>query len=153
MIAVSSVLNGKSELSDLIEAKGLTLTPCESLAEFAGRVCYASEARMGDAGNFIRDRLNEGHADVIEHGWISALVFGHLGFTPNRYLAVKRIPGGVRISGNLRAWYDSTAGLREQTTSQDMQYMLDELQIAAPSVFGESNVLSLIHISEPTRPY
>ena len=42
-------------------------TPQESLIEYAGRVCYRSDARMGHNPTFIDLRVREGHEDIIEH--------------------------------------------------------------------------------------
>lgn len=39
----------------------------ENLIEYAGRVCYRSEARMGYQPEFIALRVREGHEDIIEH--------------------------------------------------------------------------------------
>lgn len=42
-------------------------TPEEGLIEFAGRVCYRSDAQMGRSSGFITARVREGHEDIIEH--------------------------------------------------------------------------------------
>ncbi|NOZ50504.1 MAG: FAD-dependent thymidylate synthase [Chloroflexi bacterium] len=42
-------------------------TLAENLIEYAGRVCYRSEARMGTQPAFISLRVREGHEDIIEH--------------------------------------------------------------------------------------
>jgi len=42
-------------------------TFAENLCEYAGRVCYKSTTKMGHAPNFLRDRIREGHEDIIEH--------------------------------------------------------------------------------------
>jgi len=39
----------------------------ENLIEFAGRVCYRSDAKMGHNPTFIDLRVREGHEDIIEH--------------------------------------------------------------------------------------
>lgn len=39
----------------------------EGLIEYAGRVCYRSDALMGKNPDFIRARVREGHEDIIEH--------------------------------------------------------------------------------------
>lgn len=39
----------------------------ENLIEYAARICYRSEARMGENPDFIRARIREGHEDVAEH--------------------------------------------------------------------------------------
>ncbi len=39
----------------------------ENLIEFAGRVCYRSDAKMGHNPTFIDLRIREGHEDIIEH--------------------------------------------------------------------------------------
>ena len=39
----------------------------ENVMEFAGRVCYRSDARMGHSSDFIALRVREGHEDIVEH--------------------------------------------------------------------------------------
>jgi len=39
----------------------------ENLIEYAGRICYRSDARMGHNPTFIDLRVREGHEDIIEH--------------------------------------------------------------------------------------
>ena len=39
----------------------------ENLMEFAGRVCYRSDARMGHSPEFVTLRVREGHEDIVEH--------------------------------------------------------------------------------------
>ena len=57
-------VQGLGDLPTLWQGKG---TYAENLIEFAGRVCYRSTHRMGTAGDFISDRVREGHEDIIEH--------------------------------------------------------------------------------------
>lgn len=129
-----SVLNQGTELADLIQAKGYNGTACDALSEFAGRVCYASEARMGDASGFIANRLAEGHADVVEHGWVSVLMPYVPKINSSRYIAVRVENGMYRASGNLRAWYDSNAAEIEPSGQ-----IATALRGASPSVFAAEN--------------
>jgi len=39
----------------------------ENVMEFAGRVCYRSDSRMGHSSDFIALRVREGHEDIVEH--------------------------------------------------------------------------------------
>lgn len=39
----------------------------ENVMEFAGRVCYRSDAKMGYSPDFIALRVREGHEDIVEH--------------------------------------------------------------------------------------
>ena len=39
----------------------------ENVMEFAGRVCYRSDANMGHSPDFIALRVREGHEDIVEH--------------------------------------------------------------------------------------
>ncbi len=39
----------------------------ENVMEFAGRVCYRSDAKMGHSPDFIALRVREGHEDIVEH--------------------------------------------------------------------------------------
>ena len=57
-------VQGLGDLPTLWQGKGAY---AENLIEFAGRVCYRSTHRMGTAGDFISDRVREGHEDIIEH--------------------------------------------------------------------------------------
>ncbi len=58
-----------------MDAEHLTDTPIpagagtlqENLIEYAGRVCYRSDAKMGHNPTFIDLRVREGHEDIIEH--------------------------------------------------------------------------------------
>lgn len=42
-------------------------TPQENIIEYAGRVCYRSDEKMGYSPTFIQARVREGHEDIIEH--------------------------------------------------------------------------------------
>ncbi len=58
-----------------LDAESLAHTPIprgagemqENLIEYAGRICYRSDARMGHNPTFIDLRVREGHEDIIEH--------------------------------------------------------------------------------------
>lgn len=54
------------ELTEHVIAQGIG-TPQENLIEYAGRVCYRSDKRMGHSPYFISARMQEGHEDIIEH--------------------------------------------------------------------------------------
>jgi len=56
------------------EDGGRTSASPEHLVEFAGRVCYRSEDRMGQGKRFIAARVGEGHESIIEHLSITFLV-------------------------------------------------------------------------------
>jgi thymidylate synthase (FAD) len=64
---------GLGDLATIWDGKG---TYAENVIEFAGRVCYRSTHRMGTAGDFIADRVREGHEDIIEHVVITVRVSG-----------------------------------------------------------------------------
>ena len=96
------------DLSTLWQGKG---TYAENLIEFAGRVCYRSTQRMGTAGDFISDRVREGHEDIIEH------VVATVRFTGtdeplrwrlvNRHCEISEVgPQTWVVSGNTRVWVD-----------------------------------------------
>ena len=42
-------------------------TPQENLVEYAGRICYRSDDKMGRNPAFVEARVREGHEDIIEH--------------------------------------------------------------------------------------
>lgn len=48
----------------------------ERLIEFAGRVCYRSEDKMGHNPRFIAARIQEGHESIVEHASFTFLVEG-----------------------------------------------------------------------------
>jgi thymidylate synthase (FAD) len=103
----------------------------EKLIEYAGRVCYASEANMGKNDDFIAARLREGHEDIVEHAWASVLVDTNLASLPhynNIYLYKAQTVGGVLLSGNLRAW-------RQVFVQKQLMFALPHVAQVAPSVF------------------
>lgn len=59
-------------LAEHVIAQGIG-TPQENLIEYAGRICYRSDEKMGHNPAFIQLRVREGHEDIIEH---VRLVFG-----------------------------------------------------------------------------
>ena len=93
----------------LLDAPG---TFADRLCEFAGRVCYRSTERMGQAPGFIAARIREGHEDIIEHA--SAVIeFTNVGdqeellshlrnITP--HCEVIQLFGGFIVAANLRTW-------------------------------------------------
>lgn len=105
----------------------------EKLCEYAGRVCYASEEKMGNNPDFVAVRLREGHEDIIEHGWASVLVDEDIA-TQERldtpYLHLARTMSGTIISGNLRAWL-------QVFNSGQMHFVLPVVATTAPGIFGQ----------------
>lgn len=53
---------------DIVKGRGKFL---ENLSEYAARVCYNSEDKMGRSPNFLTKRIEEGHMDVFEHSRVS----------------------------------------------------------------------------------
>lgn len=83
----------------------------ENMVEYAGRVCYRSTHRMGTAGDFIADRVREGHEDIIEHVVITVQVSDSeeplRWRMKNRHCEVSELGGGEwLVSGNTRVWLD-----------------------------------------------
>lgn len=124
-------------------------TYAENLIEFAGRVCYRSTARMGDAPDFIAARLREGHSDILEHGWLTlrAEMPAELAFYKNTaYLVVDRCEDGTYlISGNFRAWL--------QSFGADANVM-SEAALAAPTIFAPAEKPFLLRMpsAAPIEP-
>jgi thymidylate synthase (FAD) len=52
------------------------MTDGDALSEFAGRICYGSEERMGTAPDFVATRIAQGHESIIEHGSATFLIDG-----------------------------------------------------------------------------
>lgn len=105
----------------------------EKLVEYAGRVCYASEANMGKNEDFIGARLRSGHEDIIEHAWASVLVDTNLASLPEYnclYLSKAQAVNGVLLTGNLRAW-------RQVFAQQQLLFALPHVAQVAPSVFAD----------------
>lgn len=89
----------------------------ERLVEYAGRVCYASTAKMGTAPEFIMARMREEHLDITEHGWFVVLATpdDDMGFSiaelglldaHHPYINVECFGSEwALLSGNARAWW------------------------------------------------
>jgi thymidylate synthase (FAD) len=106
----------------------------ENLIEFAGRVCYRSVERMGTSPNFIQDKVQRGHEDIIEHivVTIEAYIAGDWSDlrVANRHCEITQLRYSWLITGNLRVWLDFFR----------KELLLDALPILtaiAPSVFAE----------------
>ena len=94
----------------LLDAPG---TFADRLCEFAGRVCYRSTDRMGQAPGFIAARIREGHEDIIEHAsaviefsdvWDNAHLFKHLrNITPHCEVRQAGVFQFI-VAANLRTW-------------------------------------------------
>jgi len=55
-------------LDSEIEVRLLAITPnSEELIEKAGRLCYASEDKLGTKKGWLQARIKEGHESLIEH--------------------------------------------------------------------------------------
>jgi len=125
--------------------------PADRLAEWAARVCYLSTERMGTAPHFIKQRIKEGHEDVVEHGSATFRIRGDDAplWWPyhERYLQVSRptrrgilkrfgdfvfmrLRGDWLVSGNMRCWL--SMGRRGH-----IGYLLPTLKALAPSIFAE----------------
>jgi len=65
----------RASLEQQEDGGGTSASP-EHLVEFAGRVCYRSEDRMGRGKRFIAARVGEGHESIIEHLSFTFLVEG-----------------------------------------------------------------------------
>lgn len=124
-------------------------TYAENLIEFAGRACYRSTDRMGNAPDFIAARLREGHTDILEHGWLTLRgeIHDELAFLQNTaYLVADRCDDGAwLISGNFRAW------LQSFRTERDVML---EAATAAPTIFtpGEKPFLLDAPGTTPVEP-
>lgn len=112
------VLDGKEAPGDLAYMWQGEGTDCERIIEYAGRLCYRSVHRFGNAPAFIQQRIAEQHFDIVEHGWAS-LIFSGADTAPlawprvNPHIVANALGDrGYLVSGNLRAWRDSLdAGL------------------------------------------
>jgi len=88
------------------------LTP-KTIPELAGRICYRSVSKMGHASGFLAARMAEGHTDIFEHVWITAVLVDENEsiinvFAPHRYVWVTQdVLGPTRsVSANMRVWME-----------------------------------------------
>ena len=123
------------ETSDLATIWNGASTFPENVIEYAGRVCYRSTQRMGNAPRFIINRVKEGHEDIIEH--IVATVRVRNSEEPlcwrmlNRHCEVtQEADGSWLVSANTRVWLDL---FRRGIGLQALPF----LQSIAPKVYAE----------------
>lgn len=109
-------------------------TPQENLIEFAARICYKSESKMGISPNFIPGLMRKGHLDVIEHVWVTVEHESYEDWSVlrmlNRHCDLLDMGYSWLITGNLRVWLD----FFEQGVLMEA---LPILTAIAPSVFAE----------------
>lgn len=125
-------VSGFSDLTTLWQGKG---TPVENVIEYAARVCYKSGERMGTVPGFVQKCVENGHADIIEHGWTTFLVDDYdqaqEWANVNRHLIrTPRRDKRTLVSGNLRVWLD--LALLDYCDE-----LLSYLAAIAPAVFGD----------------
>ena len=95
--------------SDIVRA---LMTPQEAIVEFAGRTCYRSVDKMGHAPKFLHARMAEGHQDIFEHVWITAVLIDDDDsvnlIESHRYAWVTRTGNGqwCYVSANMRVWLE-----------------------------------------------
>ncbi len=123
------------EVSDLAKIWNGASTFPENVIEYAGRVCYRSTHRMGNAPRFIINRVKEGHEDIIEH--IVATVRVRNSEEPLRWRMLNRhcevtqeADGSWLVSANTRVWLDL---FRRGIGLQALPF----LQLIAPKVYAE----------------
>lgn len=77
-LLAASALTAEAEdiLYDLNPDLPPLLTNGDLLTEYAGRLCYASEERLGLQPDFVGKRTRAGHGSIIEHGYASFLLEG-----------------------------------------------------------------------------
>lgn len=131
------ILDAPAAESDLVYWRNPSpFTPQEQLIEWAGRVCYRSTDKMGHAASFIRARLDEGHADIIEHVFVTIGVPTDYPVSPllwrnfNPYCTVALGDRRWIVSGNLRVWQHLSQVL------PGLEPVVELLAEIAPSVFA-----------------
>ena len=101
--------------SDIVRA---LMTPQEAIVEFAGRTCYRSVDKMGHAPKFLHARMAEGHQDIFEHVWITAVLIDDDDsvnlIESHRYAWVTRTENGkwCYVSANMRVWLELARTIR-----------------------------------------
>lgn len=107
----------------------------DDLAEFAGRLCYASLDRMHAAPNFVRDRMRAGHEDIIEHVQISILTNDPVAKILHRYSPYIQISeynnNQWLCTANARVWEQLILKGAIGSTAATI------IRSAAPAIFGE----------------
>lgn len=114
------------------------------ICEFAARLCYNSQSKIGNTNDFIADRIAQGHLDVLEHGWLSANFCFESADNPyqfvyylnsiNRYFDYDLAADGrtMRIGGNLRTWQNMLPTLEDYFPKTTVARIAN----VAPQVFG-----------------
>lgn len=88
------------------------LTAQQAICELAGRICYRSTAKMGHAPGFLLARMTEGHQDIFEHVWITAVLVDDDDavnrMEEHRYVWVTRTEQQqwCYVSANMRVWLE-----------------------------------------------
>lgn len=133
-----------SDLGTIAQGQG---TGVENLIEYAGRVCYRSTNNMGKNAGFIRARLQEGHADIVEHVYVSlmipqdsqvawALSVRPMGWDdPTRFFMTCPVlskSNQLIVTASLRGWYDLLNQLFHMDPENEFVRVLSTL---APQMF------------------
>ena len=101
--------------SDIVRA---LMTPQEAIVEFAGRTCYRSVDKMGHSPKFLPARMAEGHQDIFEHVWITAVLIDDDDsvnlIESHRYAWVTRTGNGqwCYVSATMRVWLELARTIR-----------------------------------------
>lgn len=99
-------LNSRIRRDDIRSSTG---TDSDTVIEYAGRVCYNSEAKMGYSPNFILARVKEGHLDIIEHAHAVFRFDGEAGELAIFWSEIKAYERYVDM--NNKVWFDGRASL------------------------------------------
>ena len=77
------------------------------LTEFAARLCYKRNEKMGTAPNFVQNVLQHGHLSVAEHASIF-LNSSRFGLSAFRFHNVNRFftKHNTMVAGNIRSWLE-----------------------------------------------
>lgn len=94
----------------LLSLPSTIATEQEAITELAGRICYRSTEKMGHAPGFLRARMAEGHLDIFEHVWITAVLMDEdetaNWMQEHRYVWLTRNGQWCYISANMRVWME-----------------------------------------------
>ena len=124
----------------------------DRLAEYAGRLCYRSDANMGHSPDFIAGRIAAGHEDIIEHAVITVsgvpVEIAEIWECQSPYLQpgmevyYNGSNGPIPVSGNTRAWlqlfthYVKMRDVLPDNLKQATGQAITACALAAPQIFA-----------------
>ena len=116
-----------------IEVKLLAITPdSEYLLEQAGRICYASEEKLGTNEKWLQSRIKQGHESLIEHASATFYIKASRALTHElvRHRIASYSQRSQRYVKEMRAEYITPPELSEED-NPDMANVFQQAMFAA----------------------